>query len=78
MEALFNQATRTAELLQKRSPNGQLEMLDTALDEGYATMEVDVGMRTLNWHGFTTIGGNDLQAISNWITAVERQNGEAA
>ncbi len=78
MDTLFDQATRTAELLQKRSPNGRLEMLDTAISEGYATMTVKHGLRTLTWHGFTTIGWNELEAITHWITVALRQAGEAA
>lgn len=78
MGTLFDQATRTAELLQKRTPNGRLEMLDTALDEGYATMKTEHGIRYLAWHGLSTAGWNELEAIEHWITIVARHTGEAA
>ncbi|MBL1434709.1 MAG: hypothetical protein COB08_000710 [Rhodobacteraceae bacterium] len=79
MNNLFNPATRTAELLQKRSREGQLEMLDTALDEGYATTS-RVGRVTIQieWHGINAAGTNVLEAIDNWITLALRTTGDAA
>lgn len=79
METLFNQATRTAELLQKRSPEGRLEMLDSALDEGYATTAVaGTVIIQINWHGIIAEGLNVLEAIDNWIILALPVAGEAA
>ncbi|MBL1436533.1 MAG: hypothetical protein COB08_010085 [Rhodobacteraceae bacterium] len=79
MNNLFNPATRTAELLQKRSREGQLEMLDTALDEGYATTS-RVGRVTIQieWHGINAVGTSALEAIDNWIILALRAAGEDA
>lgn len=80
MDTLFNEATRTAELLQNRSPSGQLEMLDSALDEGYAIVTSEGYGRSdyeLEWHGIHAQGAHELEAIANWITLALRESEEA-
>ncbi|MBL1435660.1 MAG: hypothetical protein COB08_005620 [Rhodobacteraceae bacterium] len=81
MNNLFNPATRTAELLQKRSREGQIEMLETALTEGYANISSNgTGCMpcTFGWHNMEASGTDELDAIYNWINLVERTaEGEA-
>jgi hypothetical protein len=78
MNTIFNPATRTAELLQARSPSGQLEKLDSALDEGYATSRRIEGKVEIDWHGIFATGWNELEAIANWIAFAMEHKGETA
>ena len=76
---IFNKATRTADLLLERGPQGQLEMLDSAVAEGYATIMPHhrFGME-LVWHDITAYGAHELEALDNWLTLALREAGEAA
>jgi len=81
MNDIYNPAARTADKLKDRSPQGQLEMLHTALAEGYAIIPSD-GFNgawfTIEWHNVNASGVNELVAIANWITLVEREAEDVA
>ena len=80
MNQLFNPATRTAELLQQRSIEGQLEMIDSAISERRARMIITggAGYAEIEWHGIRATGSDVYEMIDNWIVLALFEAGELA
>jgi len=78
MQAIFDDATRTAERLQQRSFQGRCEMLDTAITERRAFALHENGLFKIEWHGIVATGETEEAVLQNWISAVKRTQGDAA